>query len=258
MQEESIVNVIPKYTKQMHVELRDLDFTKRLKLSALFTYLQDAAGIHAEKLGLGIGRLMEKLGVSWVLMRIRADITRYPEWDEEITIETWPLEPKRFEFERDFIVKDREGQIIVRAVSTWVVMDMTSRELKKGDFVGGYPALINERAIDCKLGKLRDYGQPEPAYRKTIGYSDVDFNGHLNNARYVDYLMDCFSIESHEQYLITSIEVSYINEALPGDSIMLSKDISALDQGKVYIEGLHEKDGRVVFKAQLMMAPREG
>lgn len=251
------MEVIPKYTKQMAVELRDLDFTKRLKLSALFTYLQDAAGIHAEKLGLGIGRLMEELGVSWVLMRIRADITRYPEWDEEITIETWPLEPKRFEFERDFIVKDREDRIIVRAVSTWVVMDMTTRELKKGDFVGGYPALIQERSIECKLGRLKDFGHLEQAYKKIIGYSDVDFNGHLNNARYVDYLMDCFSIEEHSQSVITSIEVSYINEALPGDSIVLSKDISDLSEGKVYIEGLHEKDGRVVFKAQLMLAPRE-
>lgn len=78
-----------------------------------------------------------------------------PEWDEKITIETWPLEPKRIEFEKDYLVRDANGEVIIRAVSVWVLMDIHQRRLKHNDAIGiHYPSVIKERALEKKLGKL--------------------------------------------------------------------------------------------------------
>lgn len=238
------------YKSNIHVDLRDVDFSRKMKLSSLFSYFQDIASFAADELGFGIERLAKEFGVAWVLLKIRVDIERLPEWDEEITIETWPIQPKRVEFQRDFLVKDKNGNVIIRAVSVWVIMDIKERRLKRADMIGlRYPELSRERAIETRLGKLKDFGQLEEAYKKVIGYSDIDFNGHLNNSKYVDFIMDCFTIVEHEKYEVQSIEMNFINEALPGNTITLYKDISNRQNGIVYVEGRNENDNNTVFKS---------
>ncbi|MDF2989044.1 MAG: hypothetical protein K0R50_4554, partial [Eubacterium sp.] len=46
-------------------------------------------------------------------------------------------------------------------------------------------------------------------------------------------------------------EVNYINEALPGDNLILNRDISALNSNQLYIEGISEKNNKAVFKSQV-------
>jgi acyl-ACP thioesterase len=240
------------FKNKYHIEFRDVDFTKKLRLSSLFCYFQDIAAEHAENLGFGIDKLMGRYGVTWVLMRIKVDITRIPVWNEEIEIETWPQKPKKIEFERDFIVRDAGGNVLVRAVSTWAIIDTETRDLRKAEVIEvKYPAIKEERALDCRLGRLKAFGNLETAYRKVIGYSDIDMNGHLNNSKYIDFLMDCLTVENHEKFSLKTIEVNYVNEALPGDTITLYKDTSAVGSNLIYIEGVNEKEGKVVFKSQL-------
>lgn len=245
------------YKQNYHVDLRDVDFTKKLKLSTLFSYFQEVASLASENLGFGINTLEKKFGVAWILTRIRVDILRSPDWDEEITIETWPLEPSKVEFDRDYLVKDKNGQVIVKAVSKWVIMDIKERKLKRTEVIGiHYPEKITERAIAGRLGKLKDFGKLTKAYDKVIGYSDIDFNGHLNNSKYVDYILDCFPVDDHVNHTIKSIDLNFTHEALPGDTITLSKDTSAINENRIYIEGKNQTDHTVVFKSQVTIVAK--
>lgn len=242
---------VPVLEKRYQIGLGDIDFQKKLKISALFNFFQDIASHHAENLGVGIERLMKDFGVTWVLTRIRVDMERIPQLGEEIAIETWPQLPARMEFDRDFRVRDAAGRILAQAVSAWIIMDIRTRELKKPETIPThYPFTPRDRAIDCRLGRFKASGTPEIAYEKVIGYSDVDFNGHLNNSKYIDFIMDCFSLDDHRRHNIGSLEISYMNEALPGDRLTLYKDTAASDAGLVYVEGVNQKDLKA-FKAQV-------
>lgn len=239
------------------VGLSDVDFTGTLKISALFKYFQELASSHADVLGFGIDVISTKHNVTWVLVKIKVDIEKLPKWNDEIEIETWPLKPKRFEFMRDYIVRDSEGNVIIRAISDWVIMDISTRELKKAELIELQTSNYNDaRAIDQRLAKLRPFGTPEPAYKKTIRYSDIDINEHLTNSRYVDYIMDCFPCESHKAYRVKSIQVNFVNEALPGETINLYRDISGLDSDSVYIEGSKEESGSQIFSSVIEIVKR--
>jgi medium-chain acyl-[acyl-carrier-protein] hydrolase len=131
-------------------------------------------------------------------------------------------------------------------------MDLKRRRLKRSEAINlEYPELITEKAIDVDLGKLKASENLETVYHKTIGYSDIDFNGHLNNSRYVDFIMDCFPLKEHQNYYTSSIEVNYLNEALPGDTLILRKDVSQLEDNLVYVEGIRAEDDKTVFRSQV-------
>lgn len=241
------------YEKKFTIDLRDVDFKRKLKISSLFSYFQDTANFAAERLGVGFETLTKKYSLSWVLARIRVDIERLPEWDEEIIIKTWPIEPNRIEFDRDFLVYDAKGEVIIRAISTWVVIDVEDRKLKRADAIHlQYPVLTKERAIPEKFRRLKRSEDLVSVYKKKIGYSDIDFNGHLNNSKYVDYIMDCFSVNIHAQSEVASIEVHFVNEALPGETILLMKQQGA-NQNSIYIEGQKEDHHSSVFKSYILL-----
>lgn len=246
------------YKKNYHIEISDVDFMKTLKLSTLFDYFQEAAAMDADRRGFGIDDFKNKFNFTWILTRMKVNIFRNPVFGEEISIQTWQQEQKQLEFERDFLARDRNGNIVAVAISNWIILDITTRKIMRTELIGESPCTPGMKsAIDCKLGKLKSFGKLELSYKKVIGYSDTDFNGHLNNSRYVDYAMDCFNVKDHEKYNAKTIEINYISEALPGDTLMLCKDVSALNSNLVYIEGINEKSKKAVFKAQVEIAQRD-
>jgi medium-chain acyl-[acyl-carrier-protein] hydrolase len=242
------------YKNTVKVELRDVDFKKQLRLSQVFSYFQDIASEAVEELGVGINYLEQEYGVTWILIRMRVDIKRLPQWNETITIETWPQEPKSLEFERDFVIKDQLGNVLVQAVSTWIIMDINTRRIKRTSTINlHYPDIKIERAIDCELKKLPNLEESEVAYKKVIGYSDIDFNGHLNNSKYIDYALDCFPIENHRQYEVSSLEVNFLSEALPGQVLIMDKDVSQIAHNQIFIDAINEESQQILFKAKVSL-----
>lgn len=197
--------------------------------------------------------LQKKYGIIWVLNRVKGEVIRYPMFKEEITIETWPEPPEKVQFNRNFLVYDKDGNIIVRAFSQWVVIDFITRKLRRSSIIEEeFPKVDRERAIDCTQGKIKPSGKLNLSYKKTVGYSDIDINEHLNNAKYIDYIMDCFSLENHKKYSVKSIDIDYMHEALPGETIQLYTDTEDAKDNLVYIEGINENTKLTTFKAQIL------
>ena len=228
----------------------DLDFMKRLRISRLFTWLQDVAGLHVEEMGVGIDNLHVKHGIAWIIMRMRVEIARLPALYEEVTVETWPLQPRGV-FDRDFRITDGNGNAIVRAASVWVLMDLNSRNLiKENQAPFKYDNCTDKRAIDCRLAKLKAPGELTAVYERPVRYSDADYNSHTNNTRYLDYAMDCMDMDFHRHHQVRSVEINFVNESVPGDSITLCKAQAAgsSEEPVIYIEGKNARSGKTIFK----------
>ena len=256
MEGASLMNPIPVYSKEYEIDVSHVDFMGKLKLSSLFLYFQDVATVHAEKLGIGMKQMQKMHNALWVLARIRVHIERYPLWGENITVETWYEKPRKVEITRNFLLKDIQGNILASAVSTWVVIDMDTRKLKRIDSVfSPHPDETRKRPIDCSLGRFQPNGPLERVYKRIVGYSDIDVNEHLNNSRYIDFIMDCFGIEYHKNYSVESIEIDYKNEAFAGDTITLFKTNPKDGSNVIYVEGVNEESNQLIFKCQLQVTP---
>ena len=242
---------VPLYSKNYKVEVGNIDFTGKMKLSSLFLCCQDCAGEHAKTMGMG-NDILKSHKALWVLARVRVDILKYPLWKDEIFVETWIHKYNRLEFMRDFLIKDIKGEILAKATSKWAIIDKDTRKLRKiRDIYNGDIPTVDKRAIHCKLGKLKPNGKLEKSYERVVRYSDIDLNEHLNNSKYVDFIMDSFTVEEHKKYLVSSIEINFSSESFPSDTIVFYKDNSLLDSNQVYIEGFNKTKGEVSFRSRI-------
>jgi len=245
--EKKISEPVPFYTMERHITDTDSDLERRQRLSSMFEMFQDIAAFHASNLGADVNWLYDELDVAWILMRIRVEVDRYPVLSQSLMVETWPQKPRAL-YERDYMIRSMEGESLVRASSTWVIMNLTTREIKRDMFLDYFGLeMKKERALGGGVGRLKPMDGAGFVYEKEIKFSDVDYNNHVNNARYVDYIMDCFSFEEHKAREVKAIEVHYINEIGPGDAIRLRcKD---MEGGASYVDGVRAADDAHVFNA---------
>lgn len=244
------------YAKNFYVDISNVDFQRRLKLSSLFDFFQDIADRAAASLGFGIETLRSQYNAAWVLTRIRADVCRTPALYEELSVETWPSRHGHLGFERDFVVRDRSGHPVAAAVSNWAVIDIGTRALVKADTIGyDLAETTRPRALPAQPARIRPDAQIQPVYMRPVGYSDTDFNGHINNSRYIDFAMDCFDLSVHKTHAVSSIEVGYLSETLPGDTLTLYKSGPAEIAGVHHIEGASRNTGKTAFRALVTMTP---
>ena len=238
---------MPIYTMQRLLTDTDVDFARRQRLFSMFCMFQDIAGQHAASLGASVERLREELNLAWILMRVRLEVDRYPILGQEVIVETWPQAPRAL-YERDYVIRDMDGAALVRAGSVWIIMDLATRDIKRDRFLD-YHGLEarKDRALGRGVGRLRPEEGTELVFEKRMGFSDTDYNGHVNNARYVEHIMDCFSLEEHRAREIRSIEMHYINEIGSGDTLQIRQ--KKLDGGAVYLDGIRKEDGVSVINS---------
>ena len=122
------------YKEDFTVRSYQTDLNARMKPSAILEVMQEAAGQHSERLGLGRSALLAK-NTAWVLTRVEVDMDRYPAFEETFSVETFPMPVRRCFFPRYFIFRDSNGIEIGRAATLWVLLDLGTRSMTKLDVV---------------------------------------------------------------------------------------------------------------------------
>ena len=97
-------------------------------LSGLLHMVQEAAGEHSATLGTARQALQEK-NLFWAVIRHRAQILRMPEKGEAVHVTTWPMPTTRSAYPRATEGFDKDGNLLFRAVSLWVLMDTATRAM---------------------------------------------------------------------------------------------------------------------------------
>lgn len=195
---------------------KDVDMFMRLRVSSLFTFLQEASIAHTEELGAGRAKTLDK-GLLWVVTMQYARIERLPEYDEKIIVETWPGETMHVLFPRYYRVLDGSGNALINASAIWTLVDKNSRKMVFPDEHGVYvkgEITGNETSLPTAAATAEWQSEREFC----VPYSYVDLNGHMNNVRYFD-LVDDFMGESAKGLVPYEIKSVYSSEAKYGERV---------------------------------------
>lgn len=191
----------------------------RLTVQSLCNYTQEAAGIHAARLGISLERLQSE-GISWVLSRMQIALHSMPLAGETISVETWPVSVEGLQFRRDFIVRHADGSLVATAISHWVVVTLATRR------VGRIPAFISSVALDNAATAMQDsgvrlpaVGQEHEAVHIRAQFADMDRNWHVNSVRYVDWVLEAVPGDTRRECALRSLELVFRAESFQGDEV---------------------------------------
>lgn len=172
------------YRRTLTLESRDVNMHRKLRTSRLFEFMQESAIHHTEELGAGRALTLDK-GILWVVTMQEAEISRLPEYDETVTLESWPGATMHVLFPRYFRLLDASGSELVRASAIWALVDSNSRKMV-------FPESCGVRIEGVSLGIEPPLPSPvrreeaENSLEFDVPFSYVDLNGHMNNTRYYD------------------------------------------------------------------------
>lgn len=193
------------------LRLTDFDCHKRLTPTAVLDIFQDLATEQASEVGIGLEDLEAK-GLIWAVVRQKIEIVGSAVPHQEVKVKTWPHSPTRLAFLRDYSLRDMQGNLIAKGTSEWVMLDIENR--KFANVLENYPGPTNfneERSFEGKLRKIKDIEMPdEPALVVTPRFSDYDTNMHMNNAKYITYIVD--AIPQHADAHLRTLQIDYRKE----------------------------------------------
>lgn len=214
----------PLFTKEFHISPVAVDRYGRLKISQLLGFLQDVAGDHSAILGTDQSALMDK-NLFWAVIRHRVQITRLPGSGEKLRVETWPMPTTRTAYPRSTIACDENGNECFRSISLWILMDANTRAMvlpgKSGVEVNGLIRGCELRAPSSMLP--REMGECQT---RTVRYTDLDINGHMNNCRYLDWVADLLPSGFHEHHPVREFILCYMSEVRESEEVDLHWELS--------------------------------
>ena len=207
------------FTRTQQLGTIDFDCYRRLAPVAVLDMFQDAAAEHALQLGLGF-EAMQARNMVWVVLRVSYQQLAQPRLFDQVTITTWPHPPGLLDFGRDYRITAADGTPIVIGSSTWVVIDLETRKLLPCKEVG-FPldSVRDEQALPQRLHKLRDFTPQDEGILLWSQFTDVDLNGHVNNAKYANYVVN--ALQPGPEMVIDSFQLDYHHEVLPNTALTL-------------------------------------
>ena len=223
------------FQQKITLAAEHVDRFGRCKASSLLYFAQEAAGGHCALLGLDWDTMAAK-NLFWAVIRTHVRVTKLPRLGQTVTVQTWPMPTTRTAYPRAVVILDRDGNELAQILSLWVLMDLSSRTMvlpgKSGVDV---PGLLTGSELAAP-GSIVPR-QQESVTERTVTYSELDRNGHMNNTRYLDWVNDLLPSAFHKDRPIKEFTVCYLNEALEGQTLELGYGMD--EKGIFQVDGCH-------------------
>lgn len=233
------------FEKEYNLRANDFDKYNKIKPSAVLELFQDAAGQHANEIGVGYDDMI-KNSYLWVLTRIKFKIIANPENYQKVTVKTWPLAPNRLSYRREYCIEDENRETLIIGSSEWVVMHSKKRRLLSVPnlypFTDGF---YTEMMFEDRLNKVQDFEATSIPRTVNPSFSELDVNNHVNNTKYANYVLD--AIVPKKEDLLETFQIDYRKEVLEGVELNI---YHTKDGNEILAKGTNQ-NGDTMFACKL-------
>ena len=214
------------WREKVPVRFGDVDRSDRLTLGSVFSFFQDAAISHAEDLGVGWDALVNT-GQAWILSRFSLFVERRPAFGEIVQVNSWPRSWEKLFALRDYEIRDTSGLAVVRGRAGWLIVDIEKRKplrvqpiLSSLPHNDGIDAFSRSTESACPPAVKPGENMIKKSERTAL-YSDIDPYGHVNNARYIQWIQDATDMDILTKAAQARLDINYVSEVKPGETVEL-------------------------------------
>lgn len=231
------------YKLKTNVDIHDVDFNGIAKTSSILRYIQSAAQSQLTENGMSYDELKRNKR-AFILSKLKLELARPLKAYTPLISTTYPCDSRGYSFLRCYSL-ECDGETVARAVSVWALVDTESRALVRvNDFDLGLPTLPSG---DLTIGHIRLPSTLTDVGGYGVHYGDVDQNKHMNNTKYPDMYSNFLPLEGK---WISSVTISYLNEAVIGDKLRVQR---AECDGRFYFRTVRS-DGKVNSEAEIELS----
>lgn len=179
---------------------------------------QDIAGLHAAKLNATYNK--SNSNIIWLLLRNKFEIIKSINKPVEVIVRTWPIKPKRIDYDRDYEIYDLDNNLLIKGSSKWCLFNLETNLIVR-DLINFDGIYLIERTFPNDLKKINIPQDLDEEYlgSRTIPNSYIDVNNHVNNAKYTYFIMDNLSLAKDTK--VQSFEINYHKELKKDDVVHL-------------------------------------
>lgn len=220
-------------------KINEIGLNEKVKFPALIDYMQHAAYIHADELGVGHHQIFHK-NLTWLLLRYAVEVIRYPVLDEKLKVFTWVAESDSRKFTlRDFEIFDEKDNIICKATTSWLLYNYRKRQIVNFvDYWSNYDAK-EKRAIYYDFPKLKLPQKIETKKIFKVRLHDLDINRHVNHRMYIEWVIEGIPQKIFKKYELEKLEISFKEQAFYEDEVIVETETEKLQENN-QIKGIHQ------------------
>jgi acyl-ACP thioesterase len=209
------------FEKQFELRYFEMNKLGLATPTIILCLLEETAADHSYLIDHNLFDLVKK-NVGWVLVSGVLQMDRYPKYKEKITIKTWLSSYSSIKGYRENIIYDENKNIIGRAKGLWVFFDIEKRRpIPIFNEIKEKWSYFNEESISSDIKKkisAVDFADHTNHFR--VNRYDTDMNRHVNNIRYLQWVIESIPEEISENYFLHKIDGRFISEAQYGDTVL--------------------------------------
>ena len=170
---------------------------------------------------------------------------KYPSLGDTITIRTIASSMRKFYAYRTFTILDSNGDVLGEADSLWILMNTHKRRPTKiSDYMhAAYDLPLNgEPALDIPKISTSEIYTFSKSFQ--IRYSDIDTNKHVNNTKYVAWMIECVPLDIVKNYSISQVSITYEKETTYGEIVKSESELIEEDNEMTFLHRIVDKDNK--------------
>jgi len=187
---------------------------------------------------------------TWVLSRLAIEMDCMPEQYSRFVVETWVESAMRYFTNRNFRIADEKGGVYGYGRSIWAMIDTRSRQPQNifdihNGLIKEYIETEKENPM-AKLSRVQMGDGAELVRSIETYYNDVDVNGHVNSVKYIEHVLDLFSVDWYRKHRIRRFDIAYVAESHYGDKLNFYREQTGDEEFCIRITKLSADDGNDV------------
>ncbi len=206
-------NLVPVFVKEYEIRYKEVNHLQEATPVALLNFVEETAADHCAYIGRNVYDLQME-GKGWVLYAGCFHMNQYPRYREKIKIETWISQFRGSRGFREYRVLSEDNRFYGGFRGLWLYFDLEKRRPIPVDkiFYESWP-LRNEKALDLEIIPLKDQIEnPDYTRNFTVQRYDIDSNDHVNNVRYMQWLMESIPAEFYNDARMEYIQGTFLKE----------------------------------------------
>ena len=231
---QSVIDISPEY----------VDVNNDVTPGALARLMQDATEAHMREVGLGYQTLRDQ-GLLWFIVWTSVWIKVLPKQGQTCVVRTWPGEVKLGMYSRRYAFYTEAGEELLVASSLFMMIDEATRKMVPPNELPSELAEIVMKGQSILPKQRLKFPELPLDQCHTVAEHEIDKNGHVNNAFYLDWAYGLMNTEYVAKHPLKFFWVQYAKELMQGQTVAMQ---NVFQNNEFYVKGVVEGDTSFMVK----------